>query len=87
VTADAIHLQRAYLDAGIVGRKSETDALHVAVATTCECRVIVSWNFRHMVNFQKILLYNEVNAARGYGAIAIHTPQEVCVDADETEDI
>jgi len=42
-------------------RKSEVDALHVAVATVSNCRLIVSWNFKHIVNFQKIPLYNGVN--------------------------
>ncbi len=83
VTEEAVHLQRAYVEAGIVGPKWEPDALHVATATVWECRVIVSWNFRHIVNFEKIPQYNGINLARGYGAIAIHSPQEVILDEDE----
>jgi len=83
VTKQALELQRAYLDAGIVGPKRFADALHVAVATVSECRAIVSWNFKHIVNFRKIPLYNWVNTARGYGAIAIHSPQEVVFDEEE----
>jgi hypothetical protein len=82
VTEEAIRLQQAYLAAGIVGRQWETDALHVALATESQCAVIVSWNFKHIVNFKKIPLYNGVNLAHGYGPIAIHTPQEVIVDED-----
>lgn len=70
-------LLRAYMEARIVGERWRTDTLHVAIATTEDCRAIVSWNFRHIVHFQKIPLYNAVNLANGYGAIAIHTPQEV----------
>jgi len=87
VTGQAVRLQKAYLAAGVVGPASEFDALHVAVATTSGCRVIVSWNFRHIVNFQKIPLYNGVNLARGYGTIAIHSPQEVVADVDQGQDI
>ena len=83
VTEDALELQRAYLDAGVVGPKRFADALHVAVATVSECRAIVSWNFKHIVNFRKVPLYNWVNAARGYGAIAIHSPLEVVFDDEE----
>ena len=36
------------MNAGIVSRKWEADALHVAVATVQRCRVIVSWNFQHL---------------------------------------
>ena len=83
VTEQAIALQRAYLDAGIVGPMRFADALHVAVATVSECRAIVSWNFKRIVNFRKVPLYNWVNAARGYATIAIHSPQEVVFDEEE----
>ena len=83
VTEEAIGLQRAYLDAGIVGPRRFADALHVAVATVSECRAIVSWNFKHIVNFRKVPLYNWVNAARGFGAIAIHSPREVVFDEED----
>ncbi len=53
------------------------DALHVAVATVFECRAIVTWNFKHIVRFQKVPLYNGVNKASGYAETAIHTPQEI----------
>jgi hypothetical protein len=82
ITEEAIQLQRTYLTAGIIGQQWKTDALHVAVATESQCAVIVSWNFKHIVNFKKIPLYNGVNLARGYGPIAIHTPQEVIADED-----
>jgi hypothetical protein len=82
ITEDTIQLQRAYLAAGIVGQQWKTDALHVALATESHCAIIVSWNFKHIVNFKKIPLYNGVNLAHGYGPIAIHTPQEVITDED-----
>jgi hypothetical protein len=55
----------------------------VAQATVAGCRVIVSWNFKHIVHFAKIPLYNAVNVLQGYGAIAIHSPQEVVADEEE----
>lgn len=83
----AIELQAAYLEARIVGARWEVDALHVAVATVSSCQAIVSWNFKHLVNFRRISLYNGVNAAQGFSAIAIHTPQEVLFYDDEDENV
>ena len=80
---DADALQQAYMKAQIVGPKWETDAMHVAVATVSGCRAIVSWNFKHIVNFRRIPLYNGVNQTEGYGSIAIHTPPEVIFDEED----
>lgn len=77
VTAATLELRYAYLKAKIVGKRWSADALRVALATIARCRVIVSWNFKHIVHFQKIPLYNAVSVAQGYGPIAIHMPQEV----------
>ena len=87
IDSAGIDLQSAYLDAHVVGPRWEADALHVAVATVAECRVIVSWNFKHIVNFRRIPLYNGVNMARGFAPIAIHTPQEVVSYDDEDEGV
>ena len=81
-TKEAVELQRAYLDAGILGPSWEADALHVALATVAGCRLIVSWNFKHIVHFRKIPMYNGINLARGYASLGIHTPREVVYDEE-----
>lgn len=73
----AIDLQERYLNAGIVSPASETDALHVAIASVSMCPIIISWNFKHIVHQQKIPLYNAVNQQRGFAPIQIHSPPEV----------
>jgi hypothetical protein len=80
VTDYALNLQEAYLRAGVVTPKWDQDALHVAMATLSRCAMIVSWNFRHIVNYQKIPQYNAVNAVEGYGPISIYSPLEVVTD-------
>lgn len=80
VTDDALNLKEAYLRAGVVTPKWDQDALHVAMATLSRCAMIVSWNFRHIVNYQKIPQYNAVNAVEGYGPISIYSPLEVVTD-------
>ncbi|MBI2300802.1 MAG: hypothetical protein HYU66_17980 [Armatimonadetes bacterium] len=76
-TAEADNLLQAYLAAGILGETWAADALHVATATVTGCRLIVSWNFRHIVHHGKIRLYNAVNAVQGYADLGIHSPPEV----------
>jgi len=77
IEPEALELQRAYIVEGILTERWYDDALHVSLATVAECSVIVSWNFKHIVNFRKIPLFNAVNALKGYRQIAIHSPQEV----------
>ncbi len=77
ITAEALKLQQAYTDAGILSEKHSTDALHVALATVSQATLIVSWNFKHIVNFQKIPMYNKINTQLGYREIAIYSPLEV----------
>ena len=50
---EARDLAQAHLDAGVLGRSSVADALHVATATVARADLVVSWNFRHIVNYSK----------------------------------
>ena len=70
-------LHAAYLSAGVVGAANEGDAMHVAAATVANCDIIVSWNFKHIVHYDKIRGYNAVNLREGYRTLAIHSPKEV----------
>ena len=83
VTANSLALRQAYIEAGIVTPKSGNDALHVALATVGECPLIVSWNFRHIVHYQKVPLYNAVNALHRYGALDTRSPLKVVEDEDQ----
>lgn len=74
---EAIRLQQQYISSGIVTEKFSDDALHVAVATVSKCNLIVSWNFKHIVHFDKIPKYNAVNTLNGFGQIGIYSPLEV----------
>ena len=77
VSVEAVRLRDACLQAGVVTPKWATDALHVALATVQRCRCIVSWNFRHIVHFDKIPLYHGVNLINGFESLSINTPAEV----------
>jgi hypothetical protein len=64
----------------VVGPGSYADALHVALATVGRVDVLVSWNFKHIVNLGRIRLFQAVNLERGYGMLEVRTPKEVLDD-------
>ena len=73
-------LKQAYLDAGVVGPASRNDAAHIALATVFGADLVVSWNFKHIVHFEKIAGYEGVNSLRGYRSPKIYSPREVVKD-------
>ena len=77
VSEETLRLRDAYLEAGIVSSQWSEDALHVALATISGCSLIVSWNFKHIVHFEKIPLYNAVNVLKGHSNVGIFSPLEV----------
>lgn len=77
LTQQVLELRQAYLEAKIITPKSTNDATHVALASISHCDMIVSWNFKHIVHFEKIPKYNAVNIINGYGRLAIFSPSEV----------
>jgi predicted nucleic acid-binding protein len=77
-------LRDAYVSQGVVGPKSLGDAEHIASASVAEVDVIASWNFKHIVHYDKIRGYHAVNLVRGYRPIPIHSPQEVIHGEGET---
>ena len=76
-TTEALELAEEYLRANVVSRQFQTDCVHVAIATVCRADVLVSWNFRHIVQYHKIKGFNGVNLVQGYGALDIRSPAEV----------
>lgn len=61
----------------MLGPKFRSDMLHIALATVAEADLLVSWNFKHIVRFDKIRLFNAVNLEQGYKSLSIHSPREV----------
>jgi predicted nucleic acid-binding protein len=76
-TPEDVELRKAYMAADVVGPAAENDAHHVAIATIAKADVIVSWNFKHLVHWDKIRLYNAVNLREGYSMVEIRTPREM----------
>ena len=70
-------LRDAYLKAAVVGPASEADAEHIAAASVAGVDFVVSWNFKHIVHYEKIRGYQAINLLQGYEPIQIFSPKEV----------
>jgi predicted nucleic acid-binding protein len=70
-------LAELYIKEKVVGRTSLADCQHIAFATVNNADVLISWNFKHIVNLEKIRGYNSINLREGYRILEIRTPKEV----------
>ncbi|MBS3913946.1 MAG: PIN domain-containing protein [Bacteroidetes bacterium] len=76
-TDDATELADNYIKENVVGETSRADCLHIALATLNNADILVSWNFKHIVNVHRIRGYNAVNYRHGYKMLEIRTPREI----------
>ena len=74
---EALELADEYVNQKVVGISSIEDCRHIAMATIAKVDYVVSWNFKHIVNSERIIGYNSVNLSKGYKAISIITPIEL----------
>lgn len=77
LTEEAVNLAHEYISDRILGEGKLADAEHIAIATVSRVDVIVSWNFRHIVNLRKIRGFNSINLKLGYPLLEIRSPREL----------
>jgi predicted nucleic acid-binding protein len=77
ITDEVLDLADKYIQEKVVGRISRDDCIHIALATINKADVLVSWNFKHIVNLSRIRGYNSVNLKTGYPSIEIRSPLEL----------
>ena len=77
LTEEAIKLADTYIAEKVVGKTSLEDCRHIAMATIDKVDVLASWNFKHIVNLDKIKGYNSVNLKLGYQMIEIRSPKDL----------
>ena len=70
-------LAKAYINGKVVGPTSFDDCHHIALATISSVDILASWNFKHIVNENRIRGYNSVNLRMGYDQIEILSPLEI----------
>ncbi len=81
--AESEALAAEYIKQEVVPRGMLADAQHIAIATIARVDVLVSWNFRHIVNLDRIRGFNAVNLRSGYPMLEIRSPLEVWKDDDK----
>lgn len=74
---EAVLLAEKYLEEEVVGESSRADCYHIAIATILKADLLVSWNFKHIVNIKRIHGYNAVNLINDYHTLEIRNPREV----------
>ena len=77
LTEEAIILADTYIHEKVVGKTSLEDCRHIALATIHKVDVLASWNFKHIVNLDRIKGYNSVNMRLGYSLIEIRSPKDL----------
>ena len=85
LTDEIRDLANRYINEKVVGKTSTADCQHIAIATVYKADVLVSWNFKHIVNLERIRGYNSINFREGYQMIEIRTPKEI-FNYEDTKD-
>jgi len=81
LTAEAEALAEKYVAAGVVGSSQLVDAQHIAIATLTRVDVLLSWNFKHVINLRRIHGFNSVNLREGLPVLEMRSPLEIADDA------
>ena len=74
---EAVKLADTYIEEKVVGKTSLEDCRPIALATIHKVDVLASWNFKHIVNLDRIKGYNSVNLRLGYSMIEIRSPKDL----------
>jgi predicted nucleic acid-binding protein len=83
MTVEAEQLANRYIAEKVIGKTSFEDCCHIALATINKVDVLASWNFKHIVNLDRIKGYNAVNLKNGYITIEIRNPKDLVRYEDE----
>ena len=74
ITEETDKLAHEIIKRGILTPKSFDDCAHIAVAILNNCDIIVSWNFKHLVNIKTINGVREIVVSNYYKPIDIYSP-------------
>lgn len=77
VTDEVLTLASKYIAEKVVGPTSFDDCIHIATATIYKADILVSWNFKHIVNVYRIRGYNSINIRCNYQVLEIRSPKEI----------
>ena len=77
VNDEILTLASKYISEKVVGKTSLDDCVHIATATINKVDILVSWNFKHIVNVYRIRGYNSINIRSNYQSLEIRSPKEI----------
>ncbi|MCL2011506.1 MAG: PIN domain-containing protein [Cystobacterineae bacterium] len=80
---EAVALASKFVDFGILREKSFNDCRHIAAALLSGCEILVSWNFKHIVNARTIKGARDIAARGGYKDIMIYSPTMLVEGGDD----
>jgi len=83
VPEEAQELAKKYIDEDIIPEDYLDDALHIAIAILYQIDILVSWNFKHLVNPVTRRGINAINMLKGYKQVDIVSPEELGGDKYE----
>jgi len=83
VSPEMERLAVSIISRGILTKKSYEDCLHIAAALVNDCNLLVSWNFKHLVNIRTINSVRAISNLEGYRSIDIVTPTLLIQEGDE----
>ena len=77
ITEEMRQLSERYVQAGVFTAIMVNDAVHVAAAVLTRQDLLLSWNFKHLVNRVRRAKINQVNVSQGLPTIEIIAPPEI----------
>jgi predicted nucleic acid-binding protein len=77
VSTEMRKLAAHYVEAGTFTAVNYNDALHVAAAVLTQQDILLSWNFKHLVNRRRRAQINQANILLGLRTIEIVSPPEI----------
>ncbi len=79
-SSEALMLAEQLIVKKAVPKEYPDDALHIAIATVEKMDFLVSWNFKHITNAQRIPLVKRICEDNGYECPEICTPYQLQQD-------
>ena len=74
VTPEILETVETYIKSKLMPNDPQGDALHLALASHYKCDILLSWNCKHIVNYQKAGHLANVNRMLGLPVPALLTP-------------
>lgn len=81
-TDKAFELADHYLSEGKFTKRMRADCLHIATASVHSIPILTSWNFRDILNVDKIVIFHSINLKSGYPLLEIRNPRELIHEED-----